>query len=166
MLRICASRHFSLRTIAIVCQVPQRVSVRKFSSEGTRPLRNASSIASTSSASSSSIEGLAAQSSDASISLLSSYATYIDQLPQLLHLPPSTHAYAISIVLLTVTLRSIVTLPVTLWQRKRTKRMVDHVVPQWQDLKSTLPQMVAKRCRREKKSYEEYEKELKREVGL
>lgn len=90
---------------------------------------------------------------------------YLEQLPELLHLPPSAHSYAISIAIVTVLLRSCITLPAALWQRARTRRMVELVVPEWEKLKEELPRLVAKRCRKERKSYEEYEKTLKKEVG-
>lgn len=96
--------------------------------------------------------------------MLEPYVQYIDQLPQLLHLPPSAHSYAISVAILTVVVRSCITLPISLWQRARMKRMEEFVAPRWEQIKKDLPVIVAKRSRREKKSYEEYEKELKKEV--
>jgi inner membrane protein COX18 len=101
---------------------------------------------------------------ESSSSYMEQLVPWFEQLPQLLHLPTSSHQYAISIVLLTIALRSAITLPVTLWQRKRAKRMVELVAPEWNRLKERLPESVAKRSRRQGLSYEAYEKELKKEV--
>jgi len=138
---------------------------RCFSSQGTPPLRNASKpIEELTSTAADKIDTLAEQSNEASTSIMEPFIPLIEQLPELLHLPPSTHSYAISIVILTVILRTAITLPVTLWQRKRIRRMTELVVPKWNSLKVKLPELVAKRCRKQRKSYEEYEVELQKEV--
>jgi inner membrane protein COX18 len=98
-------------------------------------------------------EVLTSQSSDASVSIFAPLVPYMEQLPQLMHLPPSTHSYALS------------TLPVTLWQRTRTNRMVEQVLPRWEHLKERLPQVIAKRCRKQGLSYKQYEVELHKEVS-
>jgi inner membrane protein COX18 len=110
-------------------------------------------------------EVLTSQSSDASVSIFAPLVPYMEQLPQLMHLPPSTHSYALSIVILTIVARSCITLPVTLWQRTRTNRMVEQVLPRWEHLKERLPQVIAKRCRKQGLSYKQYEVELHKEVS-
>ncbi|UZJ51934.1 hypothetical protein CBS101457_001254 [Exobasidium rhododendri] len=140
---------------------------RHFSSQGTPSLRNAdlsTSSDTSASTSTSTLETLAEKGSESSSAIMEPLVPFIEHLPELLHLPPSAHNYAISIVLLTVLLRSVITLPVTLWQRRRTQRMIELVVPKWDLLKKSLPESVAKRSRRQGKSYEAYEKELGKEL--
>lgn len=138
-----------------------------------RGMATSSAVSSSANASSSAttLDTLAASSdavgaADSTVtSMLAPLKPYIEALPAILHLPEGTpHAYALAIAITTVLLRSAVTLPITLWQRRRTRRMVQLVAPQWAQLKQTLPISVAKRCRKEGKSYEAYEKELQKEV--
>jgi membrane protein insertase Oxa1/YidC/SpoIIIJ len=136
---------------------------RSFSSLGTPSLRNASPIASSSSTT---LETIATQTSDASISMFEPLTPYVYQLPELLHLPPSAHSYAISIIAATIIIRTCVTLPVSLWQRARMRRLEEIVAPRWEVMKKELPVSVAKRSRKEKKSYKEYEAALKKEVSI
>ncbi|CAO1617883.1 unnamed protein product [Parajaminaea phylloscopi] len=92
---------------------------------------------------------------------------YVHQLPELFHLPAGTpHAYAISIVLATILLRSTITLPGQLWANARTTRMKEQVVPRWNILKGKdgLPKLMMQKARREGKSFEEYKTGLESEL--
>lgn len=82
----------------------------------------------------------------------------------LLSHPLPTFGYTGTIVLLTLALRSSVTLPTAMWARARMRRFREHVIPRMKLENETLAIEVLKRCRREKKGYDEYKKELKSEV--
>jgi hypothetical protein len=45
------------------------------------------------------------------------------------------------------------------------RRLEEKVIPRWEVMKKELPVTVARRSRRERKSYEEYEAALKKEVS-
>ncbi|KAL9936894.1 hypothetical protein V8E36_004129 [Tilletia maclaganii] len=97
-----------------------------------------------------------------------SLAPALQALPPTLapYLPGPLAAYPISttLVLLTITLRTAVTLPAALWQRARTRRMATEVVPVWEQMKKELPLQVRARSRRAGKSYEEFNVELEAEM--
>jgi hypothetical protein len=71
----------------------------------------------------------------------------------------------VTIILLTLILRSCFTLPVTLWQRRRLIRNATEVMPRMQEINNRLAGVVAKECRKKGMSYEAYQKELKRQVS-
>lgn len=74
-----------------------------------------------------------------------------------LHLPELSHTtYAGSVVLLVLALRSTFTLPVNLWQRRRTDRMQQLVMPKMNAWALQAREELRKKCRRQGKSYEEY----------
>lgn len=99
--------------------------------------------------------------------LITPLAPYLHDLPSTLHLSVFETSYpqAISILILTFLLRSTITLPISIWSRSRTRRMVELLLPEWNADKKKLPIQVLKRCRRAGKSYEEYQQELKAEVS-
>ncbi|PWN37599.1 uncharacterized protein FA14DRAFT_113019, partial [Meira miltonrushii] len=88
---------------------------------------------------------------------------YIEQLPTYIGLSADApHAYVISIVVATIAMRTAITLPVTIWQRARTRRMTEIVGPKWEQMKRDLPIDVARRCRVQKKTHAEYKVELQK----
>ncbi|CAD6915672.1 unnamed protein product [Tilletia laevis] len=100
--------------------------------------------------------------------------TFNSLVPALQALPPTIAPYlpgplasypiTTSLVLLTLTLRSTVTLPVALWQRARSRRMARDVYPIWEQMKKDLPLQVRTKCRRAGKSYEQFRVELQVEM--
>lgn len=88
----------------------------------------------------------------------------VQSLADALHLS-GPHAHALSVVALAFTVRTLVTLPVTLWQRKKTRKLADRVLPEWNKMKETIPLAVRARCRRANKSYEEFTVEVNKEVS-
>lgn len=87
----------------------------------------------------------------------------IHNLADTLHLS-GPHAHALSIFILAFAVRTAVTLPVTLWQRAKTKKLTEHVLPEWEAMKEQIPLAVRVRCRRAGKSYEEFEAEVRKEL--
>ncbi|PWN49937.1 hypothetical protein IE53DRAFT_331171 [Violaceomyces palustris] len=104
------------------------------------------------------------QASTGAASFLEPLIPVIQNLSEILHLGGMTYSHAISIVLVAFAARATITLPVTLWQRARSRRMVERVLPAWNEIKKTAPYTVRKRCRLAGKSYEEYQIELKSEL--
>ena len=88
----------------------------------------------------------------------------LEALPSLPLIAASPYPQTTSLVLLAVALRT-AALPATLWSRARQRRMVERVVPAWEEAKRTLPESVGRRCRRAGMPYEEYQAELQREVS-
>ncbi|KAK4051772.1 hypothetical protein OIO90_004596 [Microbotryomycetes sp. JL221] len=81
----------------------------------------------------------------------------------LLSLPPTLHlSYALFIPLWTLLIRSTTTLPLTLWQRSRTKRFQDKVMPLIRQAQARISFETRDECRRAGKSYEEYQKEFQK----
>ncbi|KAK4047620.1 hypothetical protein OIV83_005278 [Microbotryomycetes sp. JL201] len=81
----------------------------------------------------------------------------------LLSLPPSLHlSYALFIPLWTLLLRSSTTLPLTLWQRARTRKFADKVLPLIRQAQHRISLQTRDECRRAAKSYEEYQKEFQK----
>ncbi|KAM0789979.1 hypothetical protein ACM66B_005311 [Microbotryomycetes sp. NB124-2] len=79
----------------------------------------------------------------------------------LLSLPPSLHlSYALFIPLWTLLLRSSTTLPLTLWQRARTRRFAEKVLPLIRQAQHRISLQTRDECRRAGKSYEDYQKEF------
>lgn len=99
-----------------------------------------------------------------SFEFLDPWVPTIHNLAETLHLS-GPHAHVLSIVALAFTLRTVVTLPITLWQRGKTRKLADHVLPEWNKMKEEIPLAVRARCRRSGKSYEEFNLEVKKEVS-
>ena len=70
-----------------------------------------------------------------------------------------------SIILLTLLLRSWITLPVTFWQRARIRRAALHVAPEMTAINKRLAVDVMRDCRKRGVDYEGYKKELKAQVS-
>ncbi|GAA5966507.1 hypothetical protein JCM3765_007593 [Sporobolomyces pararoseus] len=80
-----------------------------------------------------------------------------------LSLPPSLSlSYATFIPLLTIFYRSLTTLPVVLWQRKRTRRFTELVIPRLKKQQMELALKTRDECRRLGKSYQEYQTTFKK----
>lgn len=75
-------------------------------------------------------------------------------------------SYAVTIVLLTLLLRCSITVPVTIWQRKRVKRVQDLVVPAAKQWLASAKYSLRAEYRRAGKSYEEYVAALNAKVYL
>lgn len=95
---------------------------------------------------------------------LDSWVPTIHNLADTLHLS-GPYAHTLSVVVLAFAVRTIVTLPLTLWQRGKTRKLVNLVLPEWNRLKVQIPIDVRARCRRSGKSYEEFLTEVKKEVS-
>jgi hypothetical protein len=98
----------------------------------------------------------------ASSSTLSGLSDLFLKLPELL---PGNASYTACIVALCLTLRFGVTLPVAIWQRKRTDRLHKVVGPLMHDWAMNERYALRARFRPLGKSYEEYQKEFKRLVS-
>ncbi|BGP41634.1 Cytochrome c oxidase assembly protein cox18, mitochondrial [Rhodotorula kratochvilovae] len=82
-----------------------------------------------------------------------------------LSLPPALSlSYAAFIPLFTLFYRSTTTLPIVLWQRKRTRRFADVVMPLLRREQGRLALETRNKCRREGKSYEEYQALFKKKA--
>ena len=100
---------------------------------------------------------------DMSDSFFASIVPYIEQMPTYIGLSvDSPHAYVISLIVATIAMRTTITLPVTIWQRARTRRMTEIVGPKWEQMKRDLPIDVARRCRVQKKTHAQYKVELQK----
>ncbi|KAL7423769.1 hypothetical protein Q5752_001353 [Cryptotrichosporon argae] len=88
-------------------------------------------------------------------------ALAVPVLPELL----LAHPYPSAIVALTVLLRLTTTVPATLWQRARGRRSRELVGPQMRRWRDVLATRVAGECRRRGVGYDEYRKELKRQLA-
>ncbi|GAA5841317.1 hypothetical protein JCM11251_001623 [Rhodosporidiobolus azoricus] len=76
-----------------------------------------------------------------------------------LSLPPALHlSYAAFIPLFTLFYRSTTTLPITLWQRRRTRKFTEVVLPLVRKEQGRIALETRDECRRAGKSYEEYQK--------
>lgn len=80
-------------------------------------------------------------------------------------LPNFLNSYSVSVVLLVLALRAGFTLPVNLWQRRRSDRMQDIVVPKMEAWALQARETLRARCRKQGKSYEEYVEIYKEAVG-
>lgn len=74
-------------------------------------------------------------------------------------------SYALTIVCLTFVLRAGLTLPTTLWQRRRMARVREIIGPEMKRKNDELAPLVARQSRKDGLSYEEYQKRLKKEVS-
>ena len=81
-------------------------------------------------------------------------------LPSALHL-----SYATSIVLVTLILRSSITLPLTFWQRRRVRRIGEKVVPELKSWMSRAKYTLRAEYRKKNMPYDAYVKELNRRVS-
>ncbi|KAN0065617.1 hypothetical protein ACQY0O_000743 [Thecaphora frezii] len=146
---------------------PSIRSSRGFASSSPRPQASEASTSATSTASAA-LADPASSSASSSAELASS--TFLDPLVPALHslaetlhiTGPSSHA--LSIVVLAFAVRTVFTLPMTIWQRRRTLRMTELVVPEWTAYKEKAPNVVRARCRKAGKSYEEFQKELQADL--
>lgn len=73
--------------------------------------------------------------------------------------------YASSIILTTIFLRTLVTLPITVWSRKRMRRMRELVQPEMKLWNEKLAVKLVGESRKAGLDFEGYKKELKRQVG-
>jgi membrane protein insertase Oxa1/YidC/SpoIIIJ len=73
--------------------------------------------------------------------------------------------YTGTIVLLTLGVRTVFTLPATIWARRRMQRMREIVRPEMQRINERLAVEVARDSKRKGLGYDEYKKELKRQVS-
>lgn len=73
--------------------------------------------------------------------------------------------YTSTIILLTIAFRTGFTLPVSIWAQGRMNRMREIVRPEMQRVNARLAVEVAKESRRKGVGYDEYKKELKRQVS-
>ncbi|GAA5893066.1 hypothetical protein JCM5296_003063 [Sporobolomyces johnsonii] len=87
-------------------------------------------------------------------------STYLEPLTTVfLSLPPALSlSYAAFIPLFTVFYRSITTIPITLWQRRRTRKFAEVVMPEVRSAQARIALETRDECRRAGKSYEEYQK--------
>lgn len=75
----------------------------------------------------------------------------------LLSIPPSlSMSYAIAIPLLTLLIRGTTTLPLTLWQRSKTRKFEEVVLPLIKRAQLVSEVEVRAECRKADKTYEEY----------
>lgn len=90
---------------------------------------------------------------------------YVHSLPDIFHLQ-GPHKYVISIVLATIALRTVITLPVHVLQRIRTRRYAEIVKPEFDRLrgKDGVPKALLPIARRAGKTHEEYKKMVEQEV--
>ncbi|GAA5871440.1 hypothetical protein JCM1840_002895 [Sporobolomyces johnsonii] len=95
-------------------------------------------------------------------------ATYLEPLTTVfLSLPPALSlSYAAFIPLFTVFYRSITTTPITLWQRRRTRKFAEVVMPEVRSAQARIALETRDECRRAGKSYEEYQKAKKAAYAL
>jgi hypothetical protein len=94
--------------------------------------------------------------------ILSTSADLFLSLPQLFGGAP----YALSIVLMTIALRSSITMPLTVWQRRRVRRVQEKVVPAAKKWMAVARYNLRTEFRRAGKGYEEYVAELNKQVSL
>ncbi len=90
-------------------------------------------------------------------------------MPTINHLADTMHlsgpySHALSIFILAFAVRTVVTLPMTLYQRSKTRKLTEKVLPEWEILKEQIPLQVRARSRRAGLSYESFEKETQKEL--
>lgn len=89
----------------------------------------------------------------------------INNLADTMHLS-GPYAHALSIFILAFAVRTAVTLPMTLWQRSKTRKLTEKVLPEWEVMKERIPLQVRARSRRAGLSYEAFEQEAQKELKL
>ncbi|EST10140.1 Membrane insertase OXA1/ALB3/YidC [Kalmanozyma brasiliensis GHG001] len=94
---------------------------------------------------------------------LQPWVPVINNLADTMHLS-GPYPHALSIFILAFAVRTVVTLPVTLWQRGKTRKLTEKVLPEWEILKEQIPLQVRVRSRRAGLSYEAFEKEAQKEL--
>ncbi|OWZ55704.1 hypothetical protein C349_01906 [Cryptococcus neoformans var. grubii Br795] len=77
---------------------------------------------------------------------------------------PHPLGYGTTLILLTLIVRTAFTLPVSLWQKKRAKKMQIVVAPEMKIINEHLAETVAKECRKKGVGYAEYLIELRRQL--
>ncbi|KIS70994.1 uncharacterized protein UMAG_00912 [Mycosarcoma maydis] len=87
----------------------------------------------------------------------------INSLADTMHLS-GPYAHALSIFILAFAVRTAITLPMTLWQRGKTRKLTEKVLPEWEIMKQRIPLAVRARCRRAGMSYEAFEAEAQKEL--
>ena len=100
----------------------------------------------------------------AGFEFLEPWVPTIHNLADTLHLS-GPYAHALSIFVLAFSVRTLVTLPVTIWQRSKTRKLTEHVLPEWEIMKEQIPLVARAKCRRAGMSYEAFEVEVKKEVS-
>lgn len=93
----------------------------------------------------------------------STTSSFLDPLVALLLSSPLPAG--LTILLLTFSFRSAITLPATIWQRRRMQRTKEIVRPAMKAINEQLAGKVARECRAKGLGYEEYKKELKSQVS-
>ncbi|CAO1626808.1 unnamed protein product [Sympodiomycopsis kandeliae] len=90
---------------------------------------------------------------------------YVHSLPEYFHVE-GPHGYAISILLATFLIRSVITLPVHIMQRERTRRFQEIVKPEFDRLrgKDGLPKTMLDVARKSRKTHDEYKKMVETEL--
>lgn len=78
---------------------------------------------------------------------------------------PGSISYSALIVLLTLVLRSSITLPLTVWSRRRVRRVAELVVPRVKAWSARAKYALRAEYRKENRSYEDYVKELNARVS-
>ncbi|WVQ85304.1 hypothetical protein IAT38_007469 [Cryptococcus sp. DSM 104549] len=74
---------------------------------------------------------------------------------------PHPWGYGATIILVTIVLRTMSTLPIAFWQRKRMLRVAKHVIPDIKLENSRVAEELAAKCRARGASYEQYQMELR-----
>lgn len=77
-----------------------------------------------------------------------------------------TPSYLVSVFAIAVVLRSCLTVPVQLWQRKRIERLNEVVNPEIKSLNDKIALQVLVHAKREGWSHEQYVAEVKKKVSL
>ncbi|KIR82074.1 hypothetical protein I306_00945 [Cryptococcus gattii EJB2] len=77
---------------------------------------------------------------------------------------PHPLGYGTTLILLTLIVRTAFTLPVSLWQKKRAKKMQSIIAPEMKAINEHLAETVAKECRKKGVGYAEYLVELRRQL--
>lgn len=106
-----------------------------------------------------------AAAADSWLPFLPSLSTALQALPEALHIT-GPYATSITILLVTVALRSTITLPITIWQKRSLNRMADKVIPEWKEAHKRLPAEVGRKMARKRASMAEYKLELNKEVRI
>lgn len=82
-----------------------------------------------------------------SISVLDPLAKHMMSLPEMAGLTELglAYPYTLSVIALTLSLRSLISVPLTLWQRKRNDRLTKIVMPEWQVWQKQIPASIWQR---------------------
>ena len=92
-------------------------------------------------------------------------SSLFDPLSRLL-LDHSIHSFGLTIILVTLLLRTTISLPAVFWQRNRLKKSREMVEPEMRRLNKDLAPRLAVECRRRGMTYEAYYEELKAQVSF